>query len=134
MDAVKWMREGKKVRREGWHSEGYAILPKKEYPYAPIEYKNFALEGDEVRLEDYEATDWEIIEQQKPFVLVEKVMKYLTTERCDMLRKGHKEILAIRWDTFEEFIQKVKEDMRNSTYPYSYDMVDKIIQKRAGKL
>ena len=73
---IKWLREGKKVRRPSWEEGSYWVLGECE----KIEW----VDGDaKVHLNQIEATDWELFKEKKNYQedeikkLVKKLMKYL---------------------------------------------------------
>ena len=77
---IKWLREGKKVRREGWKEGSYWVL-------GDDERINWKFEAAKVSLYQIEATDWELFKEKKNYQedeikklvkkLVKKLMKYL---------------------------------------------------------
>jgi len=123
MQAIKWMKEGKKVRREPqWHDVYYALKDDNE-----IIKQNF---HDDILLDlrDIEATDWEIYEEE--WNLADE--KYI--ESNDRKFKTIEDI--------KTFIQKVKEDIDKENllrWKKPGGLLDdkkfnEIIDKRAGKL
>ena len=60
--AIKWLKEGKKVRREDWDEGCFYIL------LSQIEYQNLSGHDEEFDVfmkDDFEANDWEIYEEKK---------------------------------------------------------------------
>ena len=156
MEAVKAMKEGKKVRRPTYTSRLYSEL------------------GDSTiyASEDFEATDWEIYKEEMP-IITEKASERKKCPYCNTGRL-HKHIVTIdkgiieyirslgefkdlpidveetkkedNWnladkrpiiiDGIKTFIQKVKEDSKQAfrNGMNDYQELNEIIDKRSGKL
>jgi len=55
LEAIKAMREGRKVRRDDWYSPTYCIA----YTWGFLNQDGREQDFD---IDDYEATDWEVVE------------------------------------------------------------------------
>ena len=60
LEAVKAMKEGKKVRREAWHRSLYCVLGVDIKVMYGVE-----LYSSQLNCYDCEATDWQIVEEKK---------------------------------------------------------------------
>ena len=62
---IIWLKEGKKVRRKSWENEEL-YLTKEKYPLEEISGNESNHSGYRVsKLENFEATDWEIYEEKE---------------------------------------------------------------------
>jgi len=128
MEAVKAMKEGKKVRRKKW-GVGIAIHPHNDV-FCYYKCNDGSSSGNSIS--DVEATDWEIYEEQDTWNLADK-------ELYDGLGKSLKRFSK---EDFKMFIQKVKEDILKECRSYTKDAhieinavkVQSILDKRAGDL
>ena len=118
MEAVKAMKEGKKVTRPCWG--GYIYMNNKRRVYhRDGEMRNIAIN-------DFEATDWKIVEETK--TLSDKVI-YPPISECD-------DRIFLDEDEVEQFIKDIKEDIkqieggRNHINKY---LAFEVINKRAGE-
>lgn len=59
--AVQWMREGEKIRRSGLVFDTDYLIMGKEY----VRHSRSEEEGYDWKMDDFEATDWEICEEKK---------------------------------------------------------------------
>ena len=130
MTAVKWMKEGKKVRREYWVSnlccfEGTGTI-------------EFNSSGKSLLFDSIEATDWEIYEEDNWNLADEEVVLFsgaFVPTKNDEHSKGKGLIFT---KDFKTFIQKVKEDIKQykqkKRIPLTDYDVDLIIDKRSGNL
>lgn len=79
--AIKWLKEGKKVRRAKWkfgyelhfYDDGYRIAGKSLPNTDDKDF--FEVRCGSFKIEDFEATDWEIFEEEKES-LSDKIYKY----------------------------------------------------------
>lgn len=120
MEAVKLMKEGKKVRRKGWATEeAYWII-------TSIGLDTHLTNNS---IYHYEATDWEIYKEDDWNLAEQGETRAYPKDIIDkMPRFPAKEI--------KTFIQKVKEDIDNR-FKDAISLgneINKIIDKRAGKL
>ena len=132
MEAVKAMKEGKKVKRECWtnlytFSENDRVITNSTSPYL------------KVNIVDMEATDWEIYEEEDNWNLGDKTWN--TFEKlCGGIKKEVPcDPSYCHNDDIKTFIQKVKEDMMKKLEDGSGERLDssefkEIIDKRAGDL
>ena len=119
MEAVKAMKEGKKVRREAQISDVYFELD------IEILRKHNGTETVLLDLTDLEGTDWEIYEEEDNWNLADEMLNGETIR-----------------DQIRLFIQKVKEDFEEENKlrwkkPGSLletEKINEIIDKRAGDL
>lgn len=72
LEIVKAMKEGKEVRRKCWN-KGMVYLMVDDY--MKVKFCDGSIDGPDNHYESYEATDWEIVEEPKPFVLADKSLK-----------------------------------------------------------
>lgn len=138
MQAVKWMKEGKKVRRQNWCVGNYIYLGKNSH-YLYYDGKVFV-----TTYMDTEATDWEIYEEE-----VKESTKGLPLSQLRVQLK-HGGEWGFQESVIKEFIQKVKETKvpEEIEYPsgkhdfdsfkegaaWGIELVFKEIDKRAGDL
>lgn len=131
MQAVKWMKEGKKVIRKGMkiNNELVILTAKKFSDRISISYIDENGTGTEwaytFKIDDYEATDWEIYEEDIR-TLADKVFD----------RNGQR---VYKERDVKTFIQKVKDDISVWTKKHGHESVIreyviKTLDKRAGDL
>ena len=64
--AIQWLKEGKKVRRKNWAPDFRLNIP---YTFGICAERNNAIVNEpfsyDFKIEDFEATDWEIYEEEK---------------------------------------------------------------------
>jgi len=131
MEAVKLMKEGKKVTRTEWkaiYEKPRMYLQGTQYHYIQ-EGINQARLSNHVSPEMTEATDWEIYEEE---------------DNWNLGSKGIDGSSLIGWkyttQNIKTFISKVKEDVekkdrdQKTMLDFSYGDVFEIIDKRAGDL
>ncbi len=119
--AVKWMKEGKKVRRAASSVSDYRFMDEGRIKYNLNGVVTPGITGNAV-----EATDWEIYEEEEDWELGEQM--------CTLNNK----VGFSLFDT-HKFIQKVKEDLSkcddtNLTGHIKLHKILTIIDKRAGNL
>ena len=153
MEAVKAMKEGKKVRRSCWgNKKAHNLLGS----YAYIGHKSnddgSTRESAIFKAEDVQSTDWEIYKESYEEHIKhcdfcestnpkeeEKFWNLAGTDTFShvMGREDYKDILESvkKVDDIKTFIQKVKEDCKNTRKETITDTkIDDIIDKRAGDL
>ncbi len=127
IQAVKAMKEGKKVMRPNYARRLYSELD----------------DGTHYCWEDYEATDWGIYEEPKPFVLADEIYDFLEIDDwLDNLDEGRyaaqKLKVWVRKERIKQFLKEVEKDMNQINITISasgfYNEVKEIINKRAGDL
>lgn len=118
LEAVKAMKEGKRVRRREWDKEQFCT----ERNWKEKEYVLFT---------GIEATDWEIVEGE--WKLSDKKQTHRPIEGNDYF--------AYRENDIKTFIQKVKEDIadnlvdaKNNDFYQLFLEIARSIDKRAGDL
>ena len=130
MQAVKWMKEGKKVRGVSWTKSRYWYLDGEKIVWD---------DGDVISGYLHQIdTDWEIYEEKDEWKLSDEIkkwvdkQKYFTEDMQDEL-----------FEILKENNQKVKEDIKKSLVAEyqnmvakspDYDKIIEIIDKRAGDL
>lgn len=110
--AVKWMKERKKVRRNGLSRWIFQTAPIGEY----IEIQdNDENKEKRFHIADFEATDWEVCEEE--FNLKEERIKLFEKMQKEVTLTKPNEILlwafSLVRDQDEEFIKKSKEERCN---------------------
>jgi len=125
MQAVKAMKEGKKVRRSRWGDQLCIFMnipedtikqgkPKCEESN-PKEFRGYII--------DFEATDWEIVEDKKT----------LSDEYMVVDLPSYKGNVYLE-DKVKQFIKDIKEDMKETfPTPSIQDLICDKINKRAGE-
>ncbi len=148
--AVEWMKEGKKVRRENWgkgNDIGFKLKKPQQIIPIILPDKELSSEGESMRLllEDFEATNWEIYEEDidiNKAVICDSCWKkgqiQKDCQECggsgvyskeednwnladavhDMTRNNIVKRSA-RVDDIKTFIQKVKEDIKKIIPKYN---------------
>jgi len=120
MEAVKAMKEGKKVKRERWN---YLFLRLKndnqivDNSTITIQYRFF--------FEDTEATDWQIYEEEEKF--------WNLADNAN-IQYGEEKALM---ENVKTFLQKLRGDLLDAMAnkkQLSYYDISKIIDKRSGEL
>ncbi len=133
MEAVKLMKEGKKVRRKD--SGMIHHLNDDDDIVWVSQYKDVTRYI--ISCGDVEATDWEIYEEEDNWNLVDKeVIQFsgaLMHTKGDAYAKG-KGLIPTK--DIKTFIQKVKGDFQTRKYEpkIDSDIINEIIDKRAGDL
>lgn len=128
MEAVKAMKQGKKVRRKNSDAiHSFILFNDNKEGRLIWNYKQNNVINERLYLEDIEATDWEIYEEEDNWNL------------ADTLQIPHKnlDIKYFKLIDIKTFIQKVKEDiMDKDGDEFRIDKRDahKIIDKRSGNL
>ena len=120
--AIKWTKEGKRVRRNNQIKEVYYELIEDDLI---VKYN----QGRDVifDLRDFEATDWEIYEEDDDWELGEQMSNL-------------NDVVGFSLFDTHKFIQKLKEDIKESYTEGNTDLminvesVFEIIDKRAGNL
>ncbi len=119
MEAVKAMKEGKKINRPLWNGHTTYL---EDMPCFGIRIKTeFSDAG--ISLEDIESTDWEIYKEEDNWNLADEISPHDSMKTTEAIKT---------------FIQKVKGDVdklhpNKASLSVVLDMV-KIIDKRAGDL
>lgn len=122
MEAVKAMKEGKKIRRNNYPFgyKGYIELEEGHLQFCNCNENANAI----IDFKDIEATDWEIYEEQDEWNLADELKK-----------DGNELRYSIH---FKTFIQKVKEDVMKktdgTTNAIYHSTLWAILSKRAGDL
>jgi len=98
LEAVKAMKEGKKVRRGGWNKDNYLYLETGEIIKDDSGYLKLP--------ENFEATDWEIVEEKK--TLSDKIFEVKNQWDCikDLSAYDSKDYLPLKdvKEAIKEFI------------------------------
>ena len=109
---IKWLREGKKVRREGWKEGSYWVL-------GDDERINWKFEAAKVSIRQIEATDWELFEEKKTlsdeifrdedddFIINDVICVSSIRRAVRELKKRNKEMHQITGVTFETAINDI---------------------------
>lgn len=128
IQAVKWMKEGKKVRTK--------IMVKNVYVYISCNrlfHKGCNSDSPLDSVWAFEATDWEIYKEKDDWKLSDEVDK-----ECAVCGKEGNPCGVIFVSSVKTFIQKVKEDINQIDITISasgfYQEVMKRLDKRAGDL
>lgn len=139
MQAVKWMKEGKKVRRKIWTTMG-RCKDEGRYTYTSSEYNRFRNQkGDEITIsyEQVFAGDWEIYEEEDDWNLADKKKTTINGTVCEWNTKDFPlkcRSVLLDYDV-KKFIEKVKEDINKSNIPYDCtSYLTEILDKRMGDL
>lgn len=107
MEAVKAMKEGKKVRKSSWASYHYIYCP------IPVVIIDEDKQNPSINLDEYETTDWEIVEKKK--TLSEKL--YRESEQSNVAYSQRRNIdLEIASKLFEEAIKEFIDWLKNLGY------------------
>jgi len=120
--AIKWLREGKKVRRGGWYKELVAVNADCIRLTFEDRKSNLGL-----GCADCEATDWEIYEEEKKESLSDKIMNSFGYPEGTIKTQDVKEKI-------QNAQRRLKEDLLiNGTYHRVInEKVDKVFQEEFG--
>ena len=124
MQAVNEMKQGKKVRRKNINLifEFQNDLLKTNYP----------ISSKTLRLRDFLATDWEVVEEPKQ-TLSDKRIDEPDCERCSKGRIYAQNDVKIFIKTIKTEISQYICDSMGLLYKENNDVIDKIIDDAAGK-
>jgi len=125
MEAVKAMKEGKKVRMKRWDKDNYMIIKSGDvcvdshaFPYS-------------LNLGLIEATDWQIYGEEDNWNLDDK---RVTMKNCCECEYRQKDIKTFIQKVKEDFIGTYKEGKPDCICVKHTEIMNKIIDKRTGEL